>query len=133
MYSVSQELHDLMSEVISAHRNLAFIRDYSLNIVCQYSDKKRKSAGRVVFADTRKIPDVYKGLLGADFLITFYKPHSDLLDREQMQILMYHELRHVGYNAEREKCYIVPHEIEEFLDIIEEHGPEWCQVDLLED
>ena len=76
---------------------------------------------------------MYKGLVGCDFLVTFYKPHSDFLDEEQMRTLMYHELRHIGYNPNTERSFIVPHEVEDFLDIIRKYGPCWCEADMDDD
>ena len=49
---------------------------------------------------------------------------------EQLRILIRHELHHVGieYTDLGLKYYIVPHDVEEFWEIIHDHGLEWSEV-----
>lgn len=125
MYSVDETLRNLAEKVIEENPNLAHLKTPDITILYMYSDKQKKRAGCPVYADTEKVSSKMRSLAGCDFIITFYKPNSDRLTPEQMEILMYHELRHVGYDPEKEKRYIIPHDVQDFADIIEEHGVYW--------
>ena len=92
--------------------------------VCNH--RKTKSGGMIVYADTEKVRYKHKGLLPYDFIITFYAD-GDILDEEIQKRLMYHELKHVGYDAAEESCYIIPHDLEDFRDVINKWGTDWIR------
>ena len=90
-----------------------------------YADKEKKSKNKTVYADTEKLSDKMKALAPYDFVITFYEPSCRSLTPDRMEILMYHELRHVGYDATEETCSIIPHDLEDFKDIVDKYGTDW--------
>lgn len=90
-----------------------------------YADSSKKASGKTVYADTEKVSDKAKAVAHVDFIITFYKPNCEGLDQKRLELLMYHELRHVGYEPNEGKCSIIPHDLEDFKDIVREHGPDW--------
>lgn len=47
------------------------------------------------------------------------------MDKEQLEILMWHELKHCGIDDE--KPYIVPHDLEDFKEIVDIYGPYWAE------
>ncbi len=125
MYEPSDDLRDLAREVIAQNKDLCHLAVPELKIVYMYSDKEKFRNGKYVFADTEKINDKVKALINIDFIVTFYTKACEALDSEQLRILMHHELKHVGYDAESGKCKIIPHDIEDFRDIISAHGMDW--------
>ncbi len=125
MFSISNELKILADDVIEEHANLAHLKSGDIMIVYMYSDQEKKKNGGLVYADTQLVNPKMKALASCDFIITFYKPNSDMLSPDQLKILMYHELRHVGYDPAKNKHYIIPHDVEDFKDIISEHGVDW--------
>ena len=125
MFETSSTLRGLADLVISRHDELQHIKDDQVRIAYLYSDKEKKSKGRLVYADTEKVSEKIKTLLPYDFIITFYRPNCEMLNDEKMEILMRHELKHVGYDPDKMSCYIVPHDIEDFSDILQEHGLNW--------
>jgi len=92
------------------------------------SDKEKKSRGRLVYAETEKVNDKYKALTGLDFIITFYTPNCEGVSDRAMEILMLHELNHVGYDIEDESCFIIPHDLEDFKEIVDEYGSDWIKL-----
>jgi hypothetical protein len=54
-------------------------------------------------------------------------PNVDGMTERQLEILMYHELLHVGMTEDGEDVkYIVnPHDVEEFRTIIDKYGIDW--------
>ena len=124
MYEQSSELEALAGEVISGHENLAELED--CRIAYLYSDKKKKSQGKTVFADTELVKEKYRALLPYDFIITFYQPNCEKLNTEAMSRLMYHELRHVGIKSDG-RFYVRPHDLEDFRDVVQAWGVDWIE------
>lgn len=119
-YEISGDLETLGKEVINAFPEFKSIR--SLNIKYLLSDKSKKNGNKVVYADCTKVNDKNKAVSGVDFIITFYADSSGI-GKDRMKILMRHELMHVGYDGE--KCFIVPHDCEDFKAIIRDYGVDW--------
>ena len=124
MFEISPYLEDLAKSTIEKFPELNHLDDPDLNIVYLISEKKKRQDKKIVYADTEKVKDKYNSICNADFIITFYAD-SEGLDDERMEILMHHELLHVGWDGENKS--ILPHDICDFRDIIEAHGLDWVQ------
>ena len=98
-------------------------------IIYLESEHQKKSRRREVFGLCEKVQDKNKWAIPADFTITFYKPHMELLSEWQQEIVVYHELLHVGFNGEDEPMSIVPHDIEDFRKVIDMFGSHWDEKD----
>lgn len=121
----SSEYRQMAQRVIKAHADLRWIKDVKVRIGYCSSDNEKKQVDKLVFADCRKVPDLYKAFIPYDFIICVYEPNAMLLTDDQKEILMYHELLHCGIKANGE-LYVVPHDIEEFDAIIEKYGLHWA-------
>lgn len=124
MFEPSEDLKKLASDVIAEHNGLSALNDPECRIAYLYSDSEKKRNGKAVYADTEKLSDKVKTIAKCDFIITFYRPNCAGLDPSKMRILMYHELKHVGFEPGG-ACHIIPHDVEDFADIIEKHGMSW--------
>lgn len=91
------------------------------------SDKRKTGKGRVTFGECVKVGEMYRGLVPYDFLIVVYAANCEeyKFDEERYEILIEHELRHVGYK--QEKRFIVPHDTQEFESIIDKYGLHWAR------
>jgi len=117
------ELRKLANKVIK--EKIPWIREDKISIGFCYSDQeKKKGKNRRVYAECHKVPAIYKTWLRYDFVIVFYEPNTLLMDEKQLEILMEHELRHIGITTNGE-LYIEPHDIEEFRSIIDNYGLDW--------
>lgn len=125
MFEISKELSDLAKRVIEKYPEFAFLKEANCRIAYQYSDKEKTSNGKTVYADTTKVSDKMKSIAPYDFLVTFYKPSVTGIGDEKMEILMRHELKHIGFDAVTGKCKILPHDIEDFEVIIKDCGMNW--------
>lgn len=76
-----------------------------------------------------KVAEKYKWGIPCDFTITIFEPNIVGFTEEQIKILLFHELLHVGYDPEGERLYVKPHDLEDFKLIINEFGTDWAQVD----
>ena len=93
------------------------------------SDKKKTSNNGIVYADCRIVKEDFAWICPYDFLITVYEPNVKSMSEEQMKILFEHELMHCGvtYTPSGDiKCYIRPHDVQDFRVILEEHGVDWA-------
>ena len=118
MYKTDKALQALANEVINA--GMPHLAD--ARIAYLKSDKAKKTGSKIVFADCEKLSDKISALTGIDFVITFYAD-SEELTMVGHRILMEHELKHVGWDGEHKS--IIPHDVDEFRDIIEKYGLDW--------
>ena len=125
-YEINNELRALADKVMSEYSDVSHLKDHASNIQYLNCDlKKGKGDGSIlVYADTQKVTEKYKTLTGFDFVITFYTPNTEGLDDKQMEILMWHELKHVGY-LDDGSCRIIPHDLEDFKAVIDRYGVDW--------
>lgn len=122
MYELSEEVKMIGEHVIEKNEKFQKIKDYGVKIAYVFCDRSKKSNGNTVFADCAKISDKNKVLSGYDFCITFYG-NSLMLTDDKRDILMEHELMHIG--IDNGGCYIVPHDLSDFKDIVEKYGVNW--------
>ena len=103
------------------------IADMDVKIAYLSSDKDKKKNHKIVFAECCKVDEKYRWCCQYDFFIVVYEPNVAEFTDKQLEILMRHELHHVGidYGGEEISYYIVPHDVEEFWEIINEHGLRW--------
>lgn len=107
------------------------IRDVDVKIAYLSSDEEKKKNRRIVFADCNLVSNRYKWCCKYDFFIVVYEPNIEYFTEQQIETLIRHELHHVGIDFEgnENKYYIVPHDVEEFWEIINDNGLRWCKMD----
>lgn len=91
------------------------------------SSTKEKKYGRIknVLAECKKVTDLEQLYCPHDFLIIVYELNCEGLTDEQMKILIWHELEHIGIDPETGEFFVKPHDVEEFDKIIDAHGLHW--------
>jgi len=126
-YYRSEDLRMIADKLIQTEEKFEHLKDTGCRIAYQYSDQARKVHGKDVFADTEKVKDKFKQFIAYDFIVTFYTPNTGILDDEHMSRLMYHELSHIGYDPEENLFSIIPHDLEDFRDVIGKWGIDWVE------
>ena len=126
---ISEEYTEIMNRVLENYPELNYIRESQATIICLTSEHEKKQNKKTVFAECEKIPEKYKWSVPCDFTITVFLPNVERFTEEQKEILMYHELLHVGIDVDgnEEKYRIIPHDIEEFRSVIEQFGLDWTE------
>lgn len=124
----SNELRIRAERVLRQRSDLLYIKEAGVRIGFEYSDQAKTKRDKIVFGDCSKVKPREKAFMPAkyDFIICFYEPNSMLLDDEQQDILMWHELKHIGITP-KGNFYVVPHDVEDFSDILREYGLDWAQ------
>ena len=122
----SERFEQIANEVISKHKDeFNYLMNGNYRIAYLESSQEKKEKGLVIHADTALVADKYKWTCPYDFVITFYLPNIEYMDDEQLQILTYHELKHIG--ADKDKPYIVEHDFyyADFNSIVTKYGKDW--------
>lgn len=128
MYRLSEDLAVLGENLIRAEKTLRWIMHADIRIGFMVSDKEKKKGGKPVLGDCRIVPEPWSTFCPYDFLITVYLPNTAGMTDRQLQILLHHELLHVGMREkDGEPVYNVnPHDIEEFREIADRYGIDWA-------
>ncbi len=127
-YTRSEKLKQIAVGLMHEFDDIAHLDDEGLRIAYQYSDQEKKTRDMIVYADTEVIKEKYREFMPYEFLITFYEPNCEGLDDEHLKRLMYHELKHVGYEGDN-KFRIIQHNLEDFRECIDKWGVDWIKGD----
>lgn len=130
LYEQYKPYAELGAKVIANERSLHWIASADVRIGFLRSFKVKHSSGKVVFAECIKVSELYEPFCPYDFLVVFYEESINAagFDEHQLYALMHHELLHVGIREkDGELVYkIIPHDIEEFDEIISRYGLHWA-------
>ena len=125
---LNEEYAKIGAKLIETDEYLVRVKDSSATIVYLSSDKAKKAYGRAVYGDCEKVPDKWKWSVPADYAIIVYEPNVAEMDEGKLQVVIYHELLHVGISYDKdgnEVHSIVPHDINEFTAVAERFGIDW--------
>ena len=125
----SKELRQLGRQVLRDRPDLAWIREAKIRIGYAMSSKDKKKDDRIIFAECYKVKPLWQAFIPYDFVIVFYEPNVMMMDHDQREILMYHELLHIGME-DSGHLKIRPHDIEDFRVILDEYGMDWNAVEV---
>lgn len=127
---LNERYAEIAQELIDTEEILVDIRNSQATIVYLSSEHKKMDSGKVVHAVCEKVAEKYKWGIPADFTITVFEPNVVGMTEEQIRILLFHELLHVGIDfADGEEKYsIIPHDLEDFKYIIDRFGTSWSAV-----
>ena len=121
---ISEEYAEIGAALIATMDELSDLRAGDVSIVYLGSEAKKTSKGKTVFGVCEKVADKYKWGIPCDFTITIFEPNVEGFTEEQLQILIFHELLHIGV-TEDGSHYIRPHDLEDFKAIIDRYGTGW--------
>lgn len=127
MLEVNEDYVEIAYRLIKTKPALEYIKDSAVSVICLSSNEIKKRNRKIVYGDCVKVSDRYKWCCPYDFMITIYDVNCLLFTEEQKEILIYHELQHIGIDNEGNEpvYYLNPHDLEEFNTIIEEYGLDW--------
>ncbi len=125
---VSIRYADLAEKIIAEHHDLQWIPKIGVKVGFLESDRQKKKSGRFVLGECILVKDLYRCFIPYDFLIVIYAPNVIGMTKEQMKILLYHEMLHIGISDDGEdlKYVVNPHDVEEFRTIIDKYGIDWA-------
>lgn len=127
---IREEYAEIAAEIIKEEELLSDIANSGATIIYLSSDYAKMSKGKAVLGECEKVANKNKWAIPCDFTITVYEPNCVGMTRDQLKILLFHELLHVGIKYDQdgeEKYYIKPHDYEDFKVITDRYGTEWGQ------
>lgn len=127
--SINEGYAKIAQELINTEDALVDISNSHTTIMYLSSEHRKMSEGKVIFAQCEKVADKYKWGIPCDFTITVFEPNIEGFTEDQIRILLFHELLHVGirFNEDGTETYSVnPHDFEDFKLIVDRFGTEWA-------
>lgn len=127
---INDNFKDIAEQLINTEPALKYIKDSRVRIAYLESDSSKKAGGdKVVHGECEKVAPKNQWAIHADFTITLYVNNNIGMSEEQIKILLFHELLHVGVEVKEdgdEAYSIVPHDLEDFKYIIDRFGTDWA-------
>lgn len=128
---IREEYAEMAKKIIDEEPLLTDIANSHATIIYLGSDNPKTAKGKTVCGEAEKVQDKNKWAIPADFTITVFEPNTAGFTEEQMRILLFHELLHIGIEFTedgQEKYSIRPHDYEDFKTIIDRYGTDWSKV-----
>lgn len=123
-YALSTKYAEIAEPIIKEKRKDLIALGISVGFIASDKEKKHGKT-KLVLGECKKVSDLQKVFCPYDFLIIIYEANCYGLNDDQMKILIWHELEHIGIDPKTGDYYINPHDVEEFDDIINAHGIHW--------
>jgi hypothetical protein len=130
--TINEHYAEIGNDLIQTEDALVDIANSQATIIYLSSEHKKVASGKKVLGQCEKVADKYKWGIPCDFTITIFEPNVEGMSEEQLRMLIFHELLHVGieYNADGTETYSVnPHDLEDFKLIIDRFGTDWSKTD----
>lgn len=121
-YTDAPELQKLAEEIMNERPEMKDLLNAHIKYV--WADKDRRKGQGWIYGQCHRIPEKERIVTSYHFIITFYD-RAHLLTPEALKLLMLHELKHAGFDAENGKTWIVDHDLQDFKEIIETAGVDW--------
>ena len=130
--SINEHYAEIAHALIQEEEALLSIRNSEATIIYLSSTHKKQEKGKTIFAQCEKVAEKYKWGIPCDFTITVFEPNVEAFTEDQLKILIFHELLHVGieFNGDGSESYsCLPHDLEDFKLIIDRYGTDWSRTD----
>jgi len=113
----SPDLIKMAKAVVNDYRPT--LRDAMIGFL--FRSEAGSKGGRSVIGKAQKVGARLRTLIDLDFIIWISEPDWGKLSKSRKAALLHHELCHCDVDVD-DKPFIVGHDIEEFNDVIREHG-----------
>ena len=123
---VVEDYQIIAQRLIQEKPELEAIKESDIQIICLGSTAAKKKGDKVVMGQCEKVSDKHKWAIPCDFTITLFEPNIAGFNDLQLEILIYHELLHIGIDEGR--LFVKPHDLEDFKIIIDTYGTNWADV-----
>lgn len=121
----------LAKQVLDENEELNYISEIGITIIFLESDQEKKSKGKIVLGQCEKVAEKYKWGIPCDFTITLFNPNLTGLSVEQLKMVLFHELLHVGINKNG-SIFVRPHDLEDFKLVIDKFGTDWAKNEMFD-
>ena len=130
---INENYQRIAESLIDTEADLQYIKDSRVRIAYLESDSTKKAdETHLVMGECEKVAAKNKWAINYDFTITLYKNNLVGLSADQIRIVMFHELLHVGIEPgpDGSEIYSVrKHDLEDFKLIIDKYGTDWSNAE----
>ncbi len=128
---INHNYEEIAQELIDNEPELAYIKNSQVKIAFLESDQSKKAdKDKLVLGECEKVAAKNKWAINYDFTITLFRNNLIGLTLDQIRIVLFHELLHVGIEQgpdETEIYSVRKHDLEDFKIIIDRFGTEWAK------
>lgn len=129
--TLNPNYEQIAQDLIDTEEELRYIRNSRVRIAYLESDSSKKAGeDKLVLGECEKVQAKNRWAINYDFTITLFKNNCVGLSEDQIRIVMFHELLHVGIEPgpDGEELYSVrKHDLEDFKIIIDKYGTDWSK------
>lgn len=123
-YSYSEYYGELANDIIRDKRPDILAAGISVGFL-SCNKEKRRGKTHLVYGECRRVVSWESVFCPFDFLIIIYDVNCEGFTDEQIKILLWHELEHIGID-DRGEHFVKPHDVEDFRDIVDKYGLDWA-------
>lgn len=128
---INHNYEEIAQELIDNEPELAYIKNSQVKIAFLESDQSKKAdKDKLVLGECEKVAAKNKWAINYDFTITLFRNNLIGLTLDQIRVVLFHELLHVGIEQgpdETEIYSVRKHDLEDFKIIIDRFGTEWAK------
>lgn len=128
---INHNYEEIAQELIDNEPELAYIKNSQVKIAFLESDQSKKAdKDKLVLGECEKVAAKNKWAIDYDFTITLFRNNLIGLTLDQIRIVLFHELLHVGIEQgpdETEIYSVRKHDLEDFKIIIDKFGTDWSK------
>lgn len=128
---INHNYEEIAQELIDNEPELAYIKNSQVKIAFLESDQSKKAdKDKLVLGECEKVAAKNKWAIDYDFTITLFRNNLIGLTLDQIRIVLFHELLHVGIEQgpdETEIYSVRKHDLEDFKIIIDRFGTDWSK------
>ena len=129
---INENYRNIAEDLIEKEPELAYIKNSQVKVTYLESDQSKKAdKDKLVLGECEKVAAKNKWAITSDFTITLFVNNLIGLSLEQIRIVLFHELLHIGIDigSDGEEVYSVrKHDLEDFKIIIDRFGTDWAKV-----
>lgn len=129
---INENYKVIAEHLIETEPDLLYIKDSRVRIAYLESDQSKKAdKDKLVLGECEKVAAKNRWAIDYDFTITLFKNNLIGLSEEQIEIVLFHELLHVGIEpgTDGDEIYSVrKHDLEDFKIIIDKYGTDWAKI-----
>lgn len=127
--ALNKNFEAIAQDLINTEPELRYIKDSRARIAYLDSDQAKKALGdKLVHGECEKVQAKNRWSIPYDFTITLFPKNNVGMSEDQIRVLLFHELLHVGIDMgpDGEETYsVTPHDLMDFKIIIDRFGTDW--------
>lgn len=129
---LNKDYQKTAEELINTEPALEYIKFSRARIAYLQSDNTKKDGkDRVVHGECEKVAAKNRWAIDYDFTITLFYNNNIGMSEDQIRVLLFHELLHIGidYRDDGSEVYSVrKHDLQDFKEIVDRYGVNWSEV-----